>query len=352
MIAKETIKKILEAGVQAPSGSNSQPWKFYVEGEKVKVQALFSKDHPVLNFRNRGTFIAHGALLENIFIAAQKLGYRARFKMFPDGKQNDIICEIYFEDNQNKGHVLYDLIFKRCTNRKPYKKKLLGDSQKKDLLNLVNDLPAVKIKFVDDIEGLKVLAESACVSEKIIFEDKGLHQLLYKELVFTEKEEKNIKSGLYIKTLELNAFQTVILKLVKFWPIANFLNKIGFSRLLAKDNYKRYVSSAAIGAIIVKNKDEFFIEGGRAIERIWLKATQMGLSIQLLTGFSFFWQRVISGENIFSASHRRIIENAYEKSASVLDIREDQVIAALFRIGESSFPSAYSSKKTPEIYFK
>ncbi|MEK7193695.1 MAG: nitroreductase family protein [Patescibacteria group bacterium] len=28
MIPRETIQKILESGVQAPSGSNSQPWKF------------------------------------------------------------------------------------------------------------------------------------------------------------------------------------------------------------------------------------------------------------------------------------------------------------------------------------
>ena len=73
---EEDIKKILEISVNAPSGSNSQPWCFEVKNNKVNIIMLPEKDHPILNYHNRGTLIAIGALIENIIITASSLGIK------------------------------------------------------------------------------------------------------------------------------------------------------------------------------------------------------------------------------------------------------------------------------------
>jgi len=37
-VSKETVEELLDAAIQAPTGSNSQPWKFYVVGGERKKQ--------------------------------------------------------------------------------------------------------------------------------------------------------------------------------------------------------------------------------------------------------------------------------------------------------------------------
>ena len=90
----EDIQKILEAGCRAPSGSNSQPWRFMVKDNQISIFALPEKDHPILNFRHRGTWVAHGALLENILITSSHLGYKTDVKLFPDKDYPKFIAKI------------------------------------------------------------------------------------------------------------------------------------------------------------------------------------------------------------------------------------------------------------------
>ena len=37
-VSKETVQQLLEAAMMAPSGSNTQPWKFYVVGGEKKTE--------------------------------------------------------------------------------------------------------------------------------------------------------------------------------------------------------------------------------------------------------------------------------------------------------------------------
>ena len=67
---EETIKKIINYAVWAPSGDNSQPWKFSLKGNQVSIFNLPEKDNPFLNFEQKGSYIAHGSLLENMNIIA------------------------------------------------------------------------------------------------------------------------------------------------------------------------------------------------------------------------------------------------------------------------------------------
>jgi len=72
---EEDLIEILKIACNAPSGSNSQPWSFKVQEGRVEIIAIPEKDHRVLNFKNRGTLLAHGALIENISIIASTFGY-------------------------------------------------------------------------------------------------------------------------------------------------------------------------------------------------------------------------------------------------------------------------------------
>ena len=59
----EDIRKILEAAILAPSGENSQPWRFIVKGNEVILKNDPESDRSLYNSGQRGSFIAHGVEL-------------------------------------------------------------------------------------------------------------------------------------------------------------------------------------------------------------------------------------------------------------------------------------------------
>lgn len=346
---REDIKKILEIAVNAPSGSNSQPWSFEVKENKIYVIAMPEKDHPILNYKNRGTWIAHGALIENIVIASSFFGYEAKVIIFPDLNQPNLTAIIELSVGLSKADPLFSVIPSRSINRKRYENKLLTDIQKQELFNTISQFKDIELKFIENYEQRLVIGDALSINEVVTLENKKLHELFIKEIVWSKKEESEKKSGLYLKTMELQPPQQIVLKLLRNWNIMNFFNHLKFAHFIAKDNAKIYVSGAGIGVIVVKDKEEDFVSSGRALERLWLKATQMKLSFSIIAGTTFYWQAVQdSGKDIFSQEHIKIINESYNNMLRIFDVKKG-VIALAFRVGFSPKPSAVSSKKTPKI---
>lgn len=346
---KESVKKIIEAGILAPSGGNSQPWRFEVDGSRVYVWALPERDHAILNFRYRGTWIAHGAFLENMIIAASKIGFLAIAKIFPRPEEPNLTFEINFEKTSPKHEPFYEAIFKRATNRKIYNTTPLSKHQKEDLLRLGSNF----LKLIEDPVKIKTLAEAVSVNEIVMLENKVLHKLFFKEIVWTDKEELRKKAGLYLRTMEIPPPAQIMLRFFKHWPIMKFANKLGVARKIAADNAKNYAKVAAIGIISVNDSNADFIEAGRVIEKLWLYATAVNLKFHLITGVPFLWQGINSGKtsDIFSNEHIDFIKQAYQDIVEVSG-SNGKMPVAIFRIGEDGEPSARSSRLPPDIKFK
>ena len=350
---EEDIKRILDAGAQAPSGSNSQPWKFILRGNQIDVLASPGKDHPVLNYRSRGTWVAHGALLQNILIASRAIGYDLDFSVFPEKSEPNLTLKLFFKKSSPREEPLYKSIYERATNRKPYKTVPLTDAQKSVLLKSDAESSG-EIRLIEDREQLKTLGEALSANEVVMFENPILHRLLFQEIVWTREEEENRGAGLYVKTMELKPAQRFALKFFKYWSLMNFLNqKLGAARMIAKENAKVYASVAAMGIIIVKDNDVDFVHAGRLMERLWLQATAMGLSFHIITGVPFLWQRIkAGGTKEFSSEHIQLVRDAYQKIASIAEVKNDKIAAMVFRVGDGGKPTARSVKKEAEILWR
>jgi len=354
VVPKETIYKILEAGVQAPSGSNSQPWKFRVSGGKISVWMLPERDHRILNFKNRGTLVASGALIENIVIAASHFGLTSSINLLPDENKVNLVARISLRGGNTNPDPLFGSIWKRATNRKPYELKKLTKEQKRKLLAVAGAIKVnnVYLAFVDGADDIKALGRAASANEVVMFENKELHSLLFQEIVWTENEEKEKKSGLYLKTMELKPPQQISLKFVmRHWPVMKVLNAIGVAKGIAKGNEAGYSAASLYGGVLCGENDVDFINAGRVVERVWLAATSMGLSFHLITGVNFLWQRISAGDNsIFSGKHKELIDKSYKNIASIFGAGS-KLVAANFRVGYGGEPSARSSRRAPEIIF-
>jgi sulfur-carrier protein adenylyltransferase/sulfurtransferase len=344
MTEREAITQILDAGTRAPSGSNSQPWRFKVRGNKVEVLAFPETEHKVFNYRNRGTWIALGALLENVRIASRELGFRPEIEVPPYDPATKIFANILFQKTSPETDPLYPAIWKRATNRKPYKKQPLSAAQKSELLKTAAGFNNSEFRLVDDPEAMSKLGRLMAVNEIVMLENKLLHNLFFEEIVWSRRDEEIKRSGLYLKTMELPGPVQLALRLLKHWPVMNFLNKLGLAKMVAKNNAVNYSANAAVGAIIART-DGDFVEAGELMERLWLKGITDGLSMSLVTGTLFMHQVFKGGRTEgFSEEHIRLVEDAYKEVSDCFGNPEG-TITMLVRIGEGGEPSAKSSRR-------
>src|SRR3979411_132924 len=86
--AAPVIEQILDLARWAPSGDNTQPWRFEITGElSAVIHGFDTRDHCVYDIDGHSSQMAIGGLLETICIAATGHSLGTKFKRrtdFPD----------------------------------------------------------------------------------------------------------------------------------------------------------------------------------------------------------------------------------------------------------------------------
>lgn len=350
MIPKEIIQKILEAGVQAPSGENCQPWCFDIADNKIRIFNIPERDTSLYNVSQLGSFVAHGALIENISIKSASMGYSCSIELFPNTKDKNHVADLTLIESEKDQEELSIFISERSSNRHPYLEKKLTQEHKLELEKSLQGINDVEIRLIENKESRKNLAKYLVASDRILFENEKVHDFLFSHIIWNKMEAENKKSGFYIKELALPLLVEKIFKILRNWNKVLLLNKFGFSKFAAQGNVKLYSKGSAIVSILVNNnRPADFISAGRAMQRFWLFATKMGLSMQPITGVLFFNQRVLANQaQDFSNDHIELIKQSYSNICKIIETKE-KTIAMIFRIGWAIYP-AIKSNRLPPIY--
>lgn len=344
----DALQKIIAGSIYAPSGDNSQPWRFEIDKDIVTIFNLPDQDLTLYNFEQRGSYVAHGALIETMAIIAAEEGCRFEVTYFPEGVASDCVARLVFSSTPRVAHPFYSFIRSRATNRKRYGKTPLSPEQRTALFSAV---PApMKLTLVEDVVKKQALATALTVNERLLLENKILHDFLFTHIRWNEAEEKKYKSGLYAKTLELAPPKLFMFKLCRNWSLLQILNKLGLSKLIAKDNASVFAASPALGAVTIEQASpKAFVEAGRAIQRLWLTATSLGLGFQPVTALPYLAQRVSAGAgSAFTSGQEEMIRQADAEVRRALNIATE-TIAMSFRVGQSTAPSAFSSRLDPQV---
>ena len=352
-IERDLWVKLIGAGVQAPSGDNSQPWKFLIKDGVLRIYSVPERDNPAYNLDQKGSLVAIGALIENISISASVFGYSVEVTSFPALEENNTIADLRLVSSDCKSDDLVSYINSRCTNRKPYNEEPIKEEYLNEILHVGNNFPDAEFKFVQNSSEVTRLAQAASINERVVLENFLLHQYFFKHICWTDKEEEQKRAGLFLKTLEFDKPTNLFFHLFKNWYIMNLFNKIGFARLVAATNAKIYSRSAAVGLISLKNDTkESYIQAGRQLQRIWLTVEKCGLSFQMITGILYFMHRIRAAkvDSFFTKKHSDAIMTANSTIVDIFKINNTTPVL-MFRIGNGGRPSGNSSRLSPEIIF-
>jgi len=342
------ITEILQYAIMAPSGDNSQPWRFRIREDAVEVFNIPDKDNPYLNYRQSGSYVAHGALIENMCIAALNFGYESDVRLFPKSDIGDCVASISFREASPKDG-LFEYISVRHTNRKPYQERPLTQDESVYLESSTADLSFGEVLFIEDKRRKEAAARGGSVAEVVILENRMLHEYLFKDIVWSIKDERRLKSGLYIATMEFNTLQTFLFKSARYWPIMKLGMAVRFPYFIAHEDAKLYSTGAAMGLITIPDASrESYIRAGRLMQRVWLKASKLHLAFQPITATLFFAQRILANDaEELTMRHRDLLTRSYRDICDAFGV-SDKIPAVMFRVGHAEPASARCSRIGPD----
>jgi nitroreductase len=197
--------------------------------------------------------------------------------------------------------------------------------------------PGVGLDLMTDRKRLRQIARLVWQADRIRLENRQLHGHFMRMVRFSINEALRLRDGLPLGNLEAGKGGELFLRATRPWAAMNACNHLGASRLIARISYNGITQASAVG--LVKCRDftpESFIQGGRALQRIWLAATREGLDFQPMTAITLFWLRWQLGrQDAFAERQRRLLESmwpAYER-LFIGDADAGQGHVMLFRIG-------------------
>ncbi len=320
---------LAKAGQRAPSAGNMQPWFFheknnqlvlYMDLEKLE-DSYFNREHPV-------TLLAVGAVVENIIQAAQLNEIDLEFDYFPP--QDSGKCAFFQVKNKSFKRAMKAerlALFNRRTNRLPFIKKAIPQNILDELLNL--STANAQLVAYQSKEKISLWSKWLYTASQTRFRTPNIHQWFEQTLKVTP-EEVATREGLDIKLLELSAIVSLILKTAQAWKKMSLCNKFYIYKLLAKFEILNINAAPALIGIIASPGIPFAIESGRLMEKMWIKANELGLSVQPYYAVSDQVYRLKKG--IISSSLEESIAHLDNEINTALKLK-NAFVYILFRVG-------------------
>ena len=277
------IENILEHARWAPSGDNMQTWRFEIKDDNhFIIHGYDTREHCVYDLQGHASQLAIGVLMESIAIAASSYAHKVTFTLDPDAPENKPTISVALsKDSSLNTDPLFSYLPIRSVQRRPFKTNPLTTEQKNALEQSVGNF--YKVNW---IEKLQKRIQVAC----LMF-DNGKLRLILPEAFAThstiiEWNAQYSKDKIPDMAVGLDP---VALKLMKWamgsWKRVKFLNTYLAGTLLPRIELDLVpgICCAAHFVLVAEQAPETmqdYLDAGRAIQRFWLTATQLGLQIQ------------------------------------------------------------------------
>lgn len=264
------ILKIIESAAKAPSGHNTQPWKFVVSDSSIEIHPDFTKSLPVVDGSNSELYISLGCAAENLCISANELGYQTIFSI-ERTVQNNFFIRIRLSKGLPVKDPLSELIPKSQTNRNIYKHKKISESIIERLKTYRTDKLIKVYLFPNESAGFYILRDLVEEGNSIQMKDAALKKELLSWIRFNKKEEETFHDGLSYRVLGMPSSPAFIGKK----NVKSFLKPGKQNR----SDLPKINSSSHLALFTVKNRNpENWIPLGQRLQRFLLETTKYGIS--------------------------------------------------------------------------
>jgi len=277
------LARILDLARWAPSGDNTQPWRFEVlADEHVLIHGFDTRDHVVYDLDGHASQLAVGALLETLAIAASTQARRVDIARRADTPDTHLLFDVRFtRDTALVVDPLAEYIEKRVVQRRPMSTRPLAAAQK---TALEAALPAgYQVTWFEGLAQRWRLARFMYANAKLrltIPEAYQVHKTVI-EWGARYSEDKIPEQAVGIDPLTARLMRWVMAS----WQRVEFFNTWLMGTLaprLQLDLLPGLFCAAhlALRAPAPPRGVDDYVAAGRAMQRFWLTASAQGLFLQ------------------------------------------------------------------------
>lgn len=277
-----TVERILDHARWAPSGDNTQPWRFEIlSDERFVVHAFDTRDHDVYDLDGRPSQIAVGALLETIRIASSAVGMRAETRRRPEAPDRQPVFDVeLLPADDQRPNPLLPCIVKRSVQRRRMSRRPLSADEKLELEAAV--APGFSLRWLEgDMRRRMGLLWSQ--AGKVRMTTPEAFQTHQRAVAWGARFSADSIPG---QALGFNAVSARIARwAMTSWRRQDFLNShLGGTWLprIELDLLPAMACGAhfAIVADHTPKGIDDYVDAGAALQRFWLTATRLDLQMQ------------------------------------------------------------------------
>lgn len=276
---------ILDLARWAPSGDNSQPWRFEIVNERrVIIHGKDTRDWCVYDLDGRASQIAIGSLVETVAIAATKYGMRASFSRCLDTRETQPTIIVSLRDTPNlPPDPLVDAITRRTTQRRPLSTTPLTASEKRILENSVGS--EFNVRWFERPTERWRLA-------RLLFRNAGVRLRLPEAYAaharIIDWDQDFSVDKIPATAIGMSSFGLAMMRwAMRDWQRVQFLNRYLLGTMLPRLELDLLPALRCAAHVMVAPKAQdqnhtvdTHLATGRAMQRLWLTACHIGLQFQ------------------------------------------------------------------------
>jgi len=348
-MSREVLVKILDLARWAPSGDNTQPWRFeIVADDHVAVHGFDTRAHVLYDFDGHPSQMAHGALIETLRIAASGFQLATAWSIRPESPENAPVYDIYLRKSLDLApDPLLPYVEKRVVQRRPMLMTPLTTSQQDNLSMAPGANYSIQY-FASASDRLKVA--------KLLW-DNAYIRLTCPEAYKVHREiiEWGVRYSNDRLPEEAIGVDPMTAKLMKWvmesWERVEFFNRYLMGTIAPRIQLD-FIPAMACAAHILMRPNKIptqladYVEAGIAMQRLWLTATANGLHLQPeMTPVIFRWYvRTETKISTVPEINYRAISLADRFERLALAEQSDSFVF-FCRVGNSATPQSRSTRK-------
>lgn len=350
MSIPQSIYQILDLARWAPSGDNTQCWRFEIAGpEHVVVHAHDTRADTVYDLDGHPSQISMGALLETMSIAASAHGLRADILRRADCSDERPLFDVRFtHDSQVQPSPLLDAIRIRSVQRRPMRTRRLTEAEKHALEEAIGpDFTLCWIEgFGNKLKTARLMYNNAKLRLTMPEAYEVHRRIIHWGTKYSEDRVPDQALGVDHGTLILMRWA------MKSWKRLSIMNRL-MGTWAPRLQMDLVPGIACAAHFVLKAKQapqgiDDYVEAGRAVQRLWLTLTKLGLSMQPeMTPLIF--SKYVRDERMFTTlPHlRQAAARLREKASDIIFSGEGNPVY-MGRIGAGPLPHARSMRRPLE----
>jgi hypothetical protein len=272
------FESLITAACLAPSGDNTQPWRFVVDGDTIALDVDPGRDPSPMNAGQRMARIALGAALENLLQAAEQLGLDAELVDDPSPH----LARVRVHGGPGDASRLDPNFAARATNRRAYDGRPVPPALLDRLAAATPESDGIAALWVVGADRLARLGETIGRTDALMLGHPQIRAAFLDKVRFDRPPAEAVAEGLSVGSLELTASDRMALRVIRRAP--DLLLRLGGASKVFAAKAEQLVGGASgllvIAAPIDDESAAVDLRVGRTVQRSWLALTALGLAAQ------------------------------------------------------------------------